>query len=181
MDFRKVIQERRSVRFFTKKPVILDKIFEAIDSARLAPMAGNIYTPRFIVIKDDKIKEKISEAALDQEFIKKAPFLVVVCSDNSILKMKYSERAEKYARQQAGAAIENLLLSLVNQGLSSCWVGAFEEEMVKRILKIPDSIEVEAILPIGYEQKKVWVNISKPKKPELKRLVFFEQYGKRML
>ena len=60
-----------------------------------------------------------------------------------------------YKRQQVGAAIENMLLSLTDQGLGACWVGAFAEEEIKSHFKIPEDWNLEALVPIGYPKTKV--------------------------
>ena len=151
MEFDKTVKLRSSVRSFkeTKKPNYKD-VIKAIDSATRAPLAGNLPCIKYILVSD---KEKISELAqaAQQNFIAKVHYVVVICSDQKLLKEYYYDRAERYVRQQAGAAIENFLLKIVDLGLASCWVGAFSDETVKRILRIPDSVDVEAILPVGYE------------------------------
>ena len=154
MDLDKAIEKRRSVRRFSSKKVKWQEIIEAIDAANQAPLAGNIYSLRFILVDD---KEKIRELsrASQQDFFEQVDYIVVVCSDKTQIIKSYDERGEIYARQQAGAAIENFLLKIVDLGLASCWVGAFVDEEVKRVLEIPqkdyENINVEALLPVAYE------------------------------
>jgi nitroreductase len=172
MDFDKVVKERHCVRNFktTKKPSYKEVIY-AIDAASKAPLAGNIYDVKYILVQD---REKINALAVacQQDFISQVNFIVVVCSDKHELEKSYYERGKIYARQQAGAAIEQLFLKLTDLGLATCWVGAFSEEVVKRILKIPDNIDVEALMPIGYEFGK-----GKQKtKPDLDRVLFFDEW-----
>jgi len=173
MDLDKAIRERHCVRDFkkTKKP-IYTKIIRAIESASLAPLAGNLPSIKYILVSDkDKIKE-LAEAA-QQDFISDVNHVVVICTDIKQLKRSYYDRAIKYAQHQAGAVIENFLLKITDLGLASCWVGAFTDDMVKRILKIPDEIEVEAILPIGSEMPR-----EKPKKrkPDFENSLYFDKY-----
>ena len=173
MEFDKVIEARHSVRNFKKgkKPNYQD-IISAIESARQGPLAGNLPSLKYIMITEkDKIKE-LADAS-QQDFIKDAEYCIVVCSDKKFLKKSYYERGEIYARQEAGAAITTILLKLTDLGLSSCWIGAFADDIVKRILKIPANIDVEAILPIGYETGKS----KKRPKPELDTMIFFDGYG----
>mgnify|MGYP001953254937 CR=1 FL=1 len=85
----------------------------------------------------------------------------------------YDKRADTYTKQQAGAAIENMLLKITDLGLASTWTGAFSEITIRNALKIPDNINIEAILPIGYPTKKHKTK-SNPK-PPLEERVFFEQ------
>jgi len=171
MDLDKAIKARHSVRRFSTKKVNWRDILKALDSARLIPLAGNIPTLKFIlVLDDDKIKQ-LAEAC-QQDFVAQAQYIVVFCSDIKNIKISYGERGERYSRQQAGASIETFLLKLVDLGLVTCWIGEFVDEQVKRILQIPDNIEVEALFPIGYE-----LGSSKQRlKPSLDSSIYFDTW-----
>ena len=174
MNLDKAIKTRHSIRRFNqiKKPSY-SKILNAIEAATLAPAAGNLSTLRYIFVQD---KEKIKSIAVaaQQEFITTVPYVVVVCSDKKALEKFYYDRAEKYSKEQSGAAIQNYLLKINEQGLASCWIGAFSEKTVKNLLKIPDNVDVIALLPTGYSLDK-----SAPhhlKKPQLDKVVFYDAY-----
>lgn len=176
MDIEKVIQGRRGIRKFLSVPVEKEKIGKILEAGSLAPCAGNIQNWRFIVVQNNEKKSRIADACLEQEWVATAPTILVVCSDMSKITKYYGLRAEKlYSIQNCAAAIENMLLEITNLGLGSAWVGAFEEQAVKRILEIPDSVRVQAILPIGYPNEKP----VKPMKLKLFELTFFESYGER--
>jgi len=174
MDFDKAIEKRHSVRNFRedKKPSYRD-VIKAIDAAAQAPLAGNLPSLKFILVSDQNKIDELSQAAA-QSFIAKAKYVVVVCSDKKFLEKYYLDRADRYSKHQAGAAIENFLLKITELGLSSCWIGAFSDETVKRILKIPDEIEVEAMFPIGYEQETP--SDEKKSKLNVDSLIFFDEY-----
>ncbi|MCX6748902.1 MAG: nitroreductase family protein [Candidatus Pacearchaeota archaeon] len=171
MDFDKVAKLRHSVRHFSTRKVDWRDIMKAIDLARLAPLAGNIPTLKFLIISDEEKISRLAEAS-QQEFISEARFVVVVCSTHDQLTRSYDERGLKYSKQQAGAAIQNFLLKLTELGLATCWIGAFSDEEVKRILQISDDVEVEALFPIGYELGK---GKQKPK-PLLEQCVYFNTW-----
>ena len=173
MELNKAIENRHSVRKFSNKKPNWRTIIECIDSARYAPMAGNNYTLKFILVDNEEKIDKIAEAT-QQQFIAKAKYLVVVCSDCSRTKNAYGEKSEIWCRQQAGAAIQNFLLSIVEAGLATCWIGHFVEEHVKRELKIPDNVNIEALLPIGYESEKPRTRHAKI---DLDRILYFNSYG----
>ncbi len=181
MDLDKAIQGRKSVtKFSAKKPDWRD-IVESIDAARYAPMAGNNYSLRFILVDDKEIIAKLAEAC-QQVFVATAQYVVVAFSDPGKTLNLFEERGQKYVQEQAGAGIENFLIKIHERGLSSCWVGHFVDYLVKDILKVPGNFQVEAILPVGYEQKP---EISRKRKIDLNRILFFNQYndgtrGKRM-
>lgn len=177
MDLDKVIKERHSVRSFKKgkKPDYKDIIL-ALEAAAKAPLAGNIYGIKYILVSDKQKIIELAEAS-QQDFIADVSFLIAVCSDKKNLVRNYYDRGKIYARQQAGAAIENLMLKLTDLGLATCWVGAFSDETVKRILNVSDDIDIEALLPIGYELGK-----NKQKnKPNLDDVIFFDTWKNRFM
>ena|SRR3989344_3334566 len=172
MQLEDAIKKRKSVRRYSDKKPDWRKIIRAIDAARYAPTAGGIDSVRFIIVQDkEKIKE-LAEAS-QQDFIAQAQYVVVVISLDVKVKRFYEEFGEKFARQQAGAAIENFLLKLTADGLATCWIGYFAEDQVKRILSIPDKAVVEALFPIGFETK---VKTSSPAKPLLENILWFDKF-----
>jgi nitroreductase len=173
MDLSKAIKNRHSVRKFKEKKPDWRDIVECIDVARYAPMAGGNYTLKFILVSDKEIIEKLAEAS-QQPFVGKVRYVVVVCSNPSRTINAYGKKGEVYVRQQAGAAMQNFWLKLVETGLSSTWVGHFVEEQVKRSLKIPENIQVEALFPVGYEFEKKY---TRREKIDLDNILYFDEYG----
>jgi len=172
MDLDGAIQKRHSVRKFTNEKPDWRDIIECIDAARYAPMAGNNFTLKFIVVEDSKKIQKLAEAA-QQPFVAKAHYVVVVCSNPKRTVNAYEERGKMYCRQQAGAAIQNFLLKIEEKGLATCWVGAFVDYLVKDALAIPEGIDVEAMFPIGYEFDK---KKTRRLKIDIDRILYFHKY-----
>lgn len=167
----KIIESRRSVRKFKSTKPDWRTIIECIDSMRFAPMAGNNFSLKVILVDDEEKIRKIGEAS-EQDFVGKVHYIVVVCSDKKLATLSFEERGEKYLGQQAGAAIENFLLKLTESGLSTCWIGHFYDEKVKHILKIPSEITIDALFPIGYSFEKP----KKIKKIDLDNILYFNEY-----
>jgi nitroreductase len=177
MDLDKAIKERHSVRSFKKeKKPDYRKIIEIIEAATKAPLAGNIYGIKYILVSDKEKIQELAEAS-QQDFVGDVDFIIAVCSDKKDLIKNYNERGKIYARQQAGAAIQTMLLKITAMGLATCWIGAFSDETVKRILRITNDIDVEALLPIGYELGKG----KQKRKPNLDDVVFFDFWKNRYM
>lgn len=174
MDLDKAFKERHSVHRFKSKKPNWRNIIESIDAARFAPMAGGNYTLKFILVDNPETIKQIS-VECQQDFVGKAQYIVVACSKPGRIINAYGKQGEIYARQQAGAAIENFLLKIQEFGLSTCWVGYFVERKIKDILKIPEDVNVEAIFPIGYELEKKYARKSKI---DLDNILYFNSYGK---
>lgn len=172
----KIIRNRRSVRKFNSKKPDWRTIIECIDSMRYAPMAGNNFSLKFILVDDEKKINELAKAS-QQEFVKEAKYFVVVCTTPTRTEISFEERGKNYLKQQAGAAIQNFLLKITESGLSTCWIGHFVDDEVKEALSIPKDIQVEALLPVGYAFKK----------PESKRIIdldavlYFNKYGNKKM
>ena len=148
MQLKSAIEKRKSVERYSHKTPNWRKIIRAIEAARHAPSAGNQFAMKFILISNEEKIKQLATAA-QQRFIETAKYVVVAVSDDSKLIRSYGDRGIRYSTQQGGAAIENFLLALTELKLSTKWVMHFYEDQVKRILEIPDSLNVEGIFPIG--------------------------------
>ena len=66
-----------------------------------------------------------------------------------------------------------MTLQAVEEGLGTCWIGAFDEEKVKEILNIPDNVRVVSLLPLGYPS-----DIPLPKsRKNLDEIVMWEKWN----
>jgi len=173
MDFDNVIKKRASIRKFSSKKPKIENITQAIEAANMAPAPGNLQSLRFIIIENPETIEKIAEAC-QQSFVSQAHFLVVICSDPTQVERNYERRAKRYIKHHVGAAVENFLLKLIDLGLDSCWVGAFSDTTIKNLLRIPDNVDVEVVLPVGY--KLVTDHKKQRNKQTLENRVFFETW-----
>ena len=139
-------------------------------------MAGNNFSLKFILIDDTKKINEIAEAS-QQDFVGEAKYILVVCTTPTRTKLSFEERGENYLRQQAGAAIQNFLLKITEKRLATCWIGHFADEQVKRIIKLPKEMNIEALFPIGYPLKKP----ESKRKIELDNVLYFNEYGNRKM
>jgi nitroreductase len=173
MNFDTILKSRTSIKHFSSRKPKEEHIIDIIEAGNLAPSPGNLPILSYIIIENKEGITKISEAC-QQDFIKQSPTIIIICSNQKNINIMYDKRSNTYTKQQAGATIENMLLKITELKLASTWVGAFSEITIKNALKIPDNINVEAILPIGYPLKG---NKTKQKaKTPLEGRVFFEKY-----
>jgi len=144
------VKNRRSIRKFLQKE-IPDAILEDLKEALIwAPSAGNLQARKFYFIFEKKTKEKLATAALNQDFIAKAPLVIVACADSHI-GLHYRERGVNlYAIQDAAASIMGMMLVAHELGLGSVWIGAFDETEVSKILNLPGNLRPVAIVPVGF-------------------------------
>lgn len=178
MNLDSCIEKRKSIRKYSSKKVNIKLIGQLLETATKAPSAGNIQNWKFIVVSDKKTKNKLTEASLNQKWMKAAPVFIVVCSDAQIVKKLYPKRAKLYSQQNCAITCTYIMLKATDLGLGTCWVGAFNPKTVQRLLKIPDNLIPEAIITIGYPQKEIF---RKTPRIEYKKITYFEKFGQKTL
>lgn len=151
-DLFRVFATRRSTRKFDKTKVEDWKIDKILSAADVAPTAGNFQGFQVFLIKNKKTKEALVEAANKQPYVD-APAVLVFCMDPSRVKLKFPpEILEKFSLQDATIAASFSLLAASGLGLSTIWIGMFDEDKVKMILGT--DLRPSSILCIGYPDKK---------------------------
>lgn len=147
MDVYEAIKTRRSVRSYRSEPVSEEKLTRILEAARLAPSASNRQEYKFVVVQDPDKRKEMAAAANYQSFVGEAPVVIVAVSLNPERIMSCGVPA--YAVDVA-IAIDHITLAATREGLGTCWIGAFLQEEVKKILKIPKEYKVVALLPLGF-------------------------------
>jgi nitroreductase len=174
MEFYDVIKTRRSVRRFLKKAVPGDVLERVLEAARIAPSGNNQQPWRFVIVRDEQKKKKIARACYEQDFVAEAPVVLICCS------IKCSSGYEPW-QDNAGwrdtvIATDHLILAARNEGLATCWVGAFYDKKVAKIINVPDDVDVVMVVPLGYPALKSAFRETSGRK-HLKDICFFEEYG----
>lgn len=173
MDVIEAILKRRSIRKYNDIPVPKDALMDMAIAAQYAPCSGNAHTCRIIILDEEHIKDSIADACYNQTWMKSAPIHIVIVSDVGRLTKMYHSKGEIYAHQNAAAMTENMLICATSHGLDTCWVGAFDEQKVSNILGIPDNMNPEVIITLGYGDEKVPI----PVKQSMEELVYLNGWG----
>ena len=141
MDVFEAIRSRRSIRKYRQEPIPDDRMEMIFEAARLAPSAANRQPWRFIVVRDAGRKKALAGAADNQAFLSDAAVIVAAVGD--------PEASARWHERDPMIALEHMALAAAALGYGTCWIGAFDEDAVKRLLKIPAKVRVVALLPIG--------------------------------
>lgn len=169
MELKEAIIKRQSIRNFEDKPVPEEKLLRVLEAARLAPSASNQQPYKFIVVRDSTKRRALAEAAGNQKQIAAAPVVIVAVT----MMPDYTMYSGVPAYAVDGAiALDHITLAAVDEGLGTCWIGAFSQEKVREILKIPESCMVVALLPLGFPKQTGGQKIRKP----LSELVCYETF-----
>lgn len=155
MEILDVLKKRHSVRQFKDKEIEKEKIQLILEAANSAPSAGNLQAREIFLVKDKQKKQKLVETALRQTFIAEAGIVLIFFADPQRSASKYGQRGkELYCIQDATLSAAHAWLQAVELGLAACWVGAFDDELIKEALEIKQGWQPVVILPIGYPDEK---------------------------
>jgi nitroreductase len=150
LEFFDVIQKRHSIRTYSSKHVEEEKLNRIMDAISSAPSAGNLQAYEVFVVKGETKKKALARAAFDQDFIFQAPVVFVFFANPRRSSVRYGSRGEMlYSVQDATIAATFAMLAAVDLGLSTVWLGAFDDDEVARIFAA-ESIRPVVVLPIGY-------------------------------
>ncbi len=159
MNVRDAIKARRSIRRYQDRGVEEEKLNQVLEAGRLAPSAKNMQEWKFIVVRDKDTRSKLSEAAKGQAFVGEAPVVIVACATLTDYVMTCGQLTYPI---DVAISVDHMTLLATEVGLGTCWIGAFYEEEVKKILAIPPEIRVVAMLPLGYPAESP---LPRPRKP----------------
>jgi nitroreductase len=146
MDVLEAIHARRSIRKYKPEAIPNKKLEMILEATRLAPSASNRQPWRFVLVQDTNRKKTLAQAANDQMFLADAAVIAVAVGDPEV--------TAKWHEKDTMIALEHMVLAATALGYGTCWIGAFNEDAVKHLLKIPEKTKVVALLPIGVPDEK---------------------------
>lgn len=141
MNVFEAFKVRRSIRKYKPGTIPKEKLKMILDAARQAPSAGNRQPWRFIVVTDWERKRALAKAANNQMFIVDAGVIIVAVG--------IPEISKRWFDKDPMIATEHMVLAATALGYGTCWIGDFNEDEVKQLLKIPQEMNVITMLPIG--------------------------------
>ncbi len=148
-----IIKNRRSIRKYSGRPVEKEKIISMVEAARLAPSASNGQPWRFFAVSSrEKLESIINATGFINKWIKTAPIIIVACSTGGSTAHLIGQTMKgiRYDLLDLGIAVEHIVLVAAEMGLSTCWIGWFDEKKIKKILEIPRRLRVVSLLTVGY-------------------------------
>ncbi|TCK88012.1 nitroreductase [Natranaerovirga hydrolytica] len=173
MDFLELAKRRYSVRKYQDKEVEKEKLLNIVEAARIAPSAVNFQPWHFIIINDKEMIEKISQV-YSKSWFSKAPAIIVACSDHSI-SWRRSD-GKDYSDVDLGIAIDHMTLAATELGLGTCWVCAFNSYQCHTLLELPRSMEVVALLPVGYPLNESDIERHQTQRKTINEIISWNKY-----
>jgi nitroreductase len=143
--------ERRTIRRFKPEPVPRELLEQLVNAARLAPSAANVQPLEFIVVDDARVKAEVFPALKWAAYIAPAgdpgpgeePAAYVVTLVNSKLR-------EKMFEYDVGAAMQNMILTALAEGVGACWLLSIDRDKLRATLGVPEGFRIDSVLALGY-------------------------------
>ena len=152
-----LLRSRRSCRRYDgRKPVPRELLDQCVEAARLAPSACNRQPWRFVIADDPavvaRLRTEAKRAGIPHPWWTDVPVFVALCAQGDLLTHTLAPMVSGIAYDliDLGIAGEHFVLAAEALGLGTCWIGWFSERPVKRILRLPRSLRVAALITVGW-------------------------------
>lgn len=174
MNFEELIKARYSCRKFKDTPIEKEKIDKILEAALVAPTACNLQPQKILVLTD---KEKIK--ALNEEkctrYTFDAPLIFVMCADKSkAWTRKYDNLSS--AETDCSIVMTHMMLKATELGLGTTWVMALNPDIARKVLNIPDNLEILSFMPTGYPADDAEVNPLHTKYIDMNEMVKYNEF-----
>jgi len=148
MEFRELIEKRYSVRAYKPDPVEDEKLQRVLEAARLAPTAANRQPFQLIVIHTADREEELKRI-YGRDWFVQPPVVICACG---VRAQGWTRRPDgkNYTDVDVAIVMDHLILAAADQGLGTCWIGAFDPDAAREVLGLPDDVEPIAFTPLGY-------------------------------
>ncbi|MGL1890311.1 MAG: nitroreductase family protein [Spirochaetaceae bacterium] len=148
MEILSLIKDRVSCRNFIAKNIDTSIIENVVEAGRLAPSAKNRQPWRFITISEEKVKKIVKEACYGADVMETADKVIAVCTTNINYQMPNGQFAHT---ADLAFATSFMMLQAEHEGLGSCVVTTYDEEILRKVLTVPFSMRVYCLLALGYK------------------------------
>ena len=170
MEFEQLIQARYSVRAYKPDPVPDQVLAKVLEAARLAPTAANRQPFGILVIHTDGREEELKRI-YGRDWFVQPPLVVALCGLTDSCWVRSDGKS--FCDIDAAIVMDHLILAAADQGLGSCWIGAFDAQAARQILGLPESVEPIAFTPLGYPGDQP----GKKKRESIVKLVRYESWS----
>ena len=154
MNVYEAVIKRRTIRRFKQQPVSFEILEKIVNSGRLAPSGANLQPVEFVVVDIPELVVKVFETLAWAGYISPAgnppegqrpvAYIIVLTNKN---------KNEGDCVRDVAAAIENMILVALEEGIGSCWLGSIDRVKLKSILKLPEHINIDSVVALGYSDE----------------------------
>jgi len=146
-SFIDLVQKRYSVRSYRRDPIPNDVLQRVLQAAVLAPTAANRQSFRLYVVATAGREEELKRI-YSRDWFTAAPYVICGCS---IPAGNWVRRDGKnYSDVDIAIVFDHLILAAADEGLGTCWIGAFDPLAAREVLRLPESEEPVLFTPLGF-------------------------------
>lgn len=173
-DIFDVLAERRSVRSYTGEEVSEEHLNVILEAACCAPSAGNLQAYEVVVVRDPERRKLLAKASYNQDFMVEASVHLVFLAVPSRSAARYGKRGEAlYSLQDATIAATFAMLVAHALGYGTCWIGAFDDSRVAKVVEAPEDRRPVAIIVVGKTRREEGLT----RRRKMGSFVFSEKHG----
>jgi len=165
MDVKDAIATRLSIRRYAKSSITPAHLETLLRALQLAPSANNGQNWEFVFVGDQALKSQLVGACSNQSFIAGCTYFIAGIADPG----------QKWHMVDITIALTNLTLQATEMGYGTCWIGAFDENKVKEILRVPDEKKIVICMTFGTPEGR---HVPRGRK-DFAKFVFSDRYGRR--
>jgi nitroreductase len=171
MDFYELIRGRESIRNYDPaRPLDKETLYRILEAGRLAPSAVNYQPWRFLVVSSEEMLAKI-RPCYPRPWFHDTPHVLVVVGmvDEAWVREKDGYNS---LETDLTIALDHMILAAEYEGVATCWVGAYDSELLREVLSLKENEVVYSITPLGYP-KEGFEKRRKKKRKEISEIVEF--------
>jgi nitroreductase len=161
MDFSELIRARYAVRAYQNRPIDEETLQRVLEAFVLAPTAANRQPLGLVVVNTKGREQELTRVYRPDWFTTQPPVVVCAC----LLPSRAWVRGDgkNYGDVDAAIAMDHLILAATEEGLGTCWIGAFDPVAAKEVFGLPEGVEPIACTPLGYP--------ADPPRPKLRKKI----------
>lgn len=178
-DFAEVIQKRRSIRNYLDRDVPEEVLEKVLDAVKWSPSWANTQCWEIVIVRQleakQRLQETLSKGNPATRAAVEAPVLLAVCGkrlSSGYYKGEVTTKFGDWLLFDLGIATQSLCLAAENQGLGTVVIGLFDHDKASEVLKVPETHELVALIPLGYPAKVP----SAPKRREIAEFTHREMF-----
>ena len=152
MTILELIYRRRSIRRFQNTRIPFDHLQSIVDAGRVAPSASNIQPLEYIIVDDSQLVSTVfgftnwagylsPEQGRPPAGAEPTAFIAVLVN---------MDIANNWVSHDVGAAVENMILTALEKGIGTCWIGSVKRDEIQRGLRVPKNYRIDSLLALGY-------------------------------
>lgn len=172
MSVFETVQELTSFRQCRDETISRKIMGKVLEAGRNGPSPGNIQSIEFIVVEDENRLEMLSDSVNDGR-VEDAPTAVIVIGDIERMRRRVGDQCYSFCNAEAAMTVQNMRLTAQEEGISSCWITGFDEDLVADQFEIPGGKSPLGVLIFGYTDNPT----QSPSRFGLNEICFYDTYG----